>query len=159
MSTSRQFTGVLRDWAEVFMRRSMHEFAQFMRSHGLSMPQVTTMLHLYYRGHCGVSDIADHLDVTRAAASQMVDRLVQLGWLERSEHPQDRRIKRVDLTPEGRSLVQESIKIRQEWMHDLTAILSPGEQETITTALTCLTRAAYQLEPQEPAPESAVQTA
>ena len=83
------------------MGRSMRDFTTFMRNSGLSMPQVSALFRLYYQGQCGVTDIADHLDVTSAAASQMIERLVQQGLLERSEDPNDRRVKQIDLSPAG----------------------------------------------------------
>lgn len=141
------FTTVLRDWAHVFMRRSMREFSQFMRQSGLSMPQVSTLFRLHYHGTCGVSDMADHLHVTNAAASQMVDRLVQQGLVKRSVSPHDRRVKELELTSAGQRLVEESIEARQRWMEELTSALSPQQQETIMAALRLLTQAARDLEP------------
>jgi hypothetical protein len=81
MPTSLRFNDVLRQWTEVFMGRSMRDFSAFMRNSGLSMPQVSLLYRLYYRGQCGVTDIADHLAVTSPAASQMVERLGQ-PWFE-----------------------------------------------------------------------------
>ncbi len=71
----------------VFMRRSMHEFMDSMKDTGLSMPQLTTLIRLHYHGPCPISGIGDDLGVTTAAASQMVDRLVHLGLLDRTEAP------------------------------------------------------------------------
>ncbi len=95
MPVSQQFDHVLRQWSEVFMGRSMRDFSAFMRNSGMSMPQVSLLYRLYYRGQCGVTEIADHLAVTSPAASQMVERLVQQGLLERNEDPNDRRAKQV----------------------------------------------------------------
>jgi len=147
MEPSQEFTAVLREWSEVFMHRSMRDFNEFMRSSGLSMPQVSAMFRLYYRGTCGISDIAGHLDVTSAAASQMVDRLVQHGLLERSEDPDDRRVKQVRLTPAGRRVLLESIEARQRWWTELTRSLSSQEQAAIKDSLRLLTEKARQLEP------------
>ena len=146
MAPSQQFAAVLREWSEVFMRRSMRDFTTFMRNSGLTMPQVSALFKLHYQGTCGVSDIADHLDVTSAAASQMVDRLVQQGLLERSTDPHDRRVKQLELTPLGSRLLEGSIEARVQWMAGLTTVLSPAEQETIVTALDLLTDAATRLE-------------
>lgn len=127
------------------MERTMRDFTAFMRSVGLSMPQVSTLFRLYYQGSCAVSDLGSHLGVTNAAASQMIERLVQQGLLERSEDPSDRRAKQITLTPAGRELVQSSIEARTRWMAELTAVLSPDEQATITAALGTLTSAVKNL--------------
>ena len=146
MAPNQQFAAVLREWSEVFMRRSMRDFTTFMRNSGLTMPQVSALFKLHYQGTCGVTDIADHLDVTSAAASQMVDRLVQQGLLARSTDPHDRRVKQLELTPLGDRLLEDSIEARVQWMAGLTTVLSPVEQETIVSALDLLTDAATRLE-------------
>ncbi len=144
-----QFPAILQAWTEVFMRRSMRDFMQFSKQSGLSMPQMNTLLRLNYKGSCGVSDLGDHLGVTDAAASQMIDRLVQQGLVARSEDAADRRAKRIELTDKGRQLVQESIRARQGWMEQLTTTLSEEEQASISEALRALTSAARSLERKE----------
>ena len=139
------FTDVLRRWAEVFMHRSMREYRQFSRDSGLSMSQMSALFHIHYGGHCGVSDLGEHLGVTNAAASQMIDRLVQQGLLERSEHPIDRRAKYLALTPRGQALVQQAIEARMRWIEDLTTTLTSEQQQAIAAALTTLTQAARDL--------------
>jgi DNA-binding MarR family transcriptional regulator len=86
--------------------------------------------------------------VSNAAASQMVDRLVQQGLLDRNEDPCDRRNKIIRLTLKGQELVQKSLEARHRWMEDLTIALTPDEQDSITKALTLLTQVARQLEKQ-----------
>lgn len=153
MPTSLRFNEVLRQWTEVFMGRSMRDFSAFMRNSGLSMPQVSALYRLYYQGQCGVTDIAGHLDVSSAAASQMIERLVQQGLLERSEDPNDRRAKQIALSPAGRALMEESIEARVRWMAELTTVLSPEDQTTIIAALGALTSAAIRLDPHSQARE------
>ena len=139
-------TSVLRTWSEVFMRRSMHEFMSFSRRSGLSMSQINVLFRLHYHGQCGVSDLGEHLGVSNAAASQMVDRLVGMELLQRSEDPNDRRVKHLALTPKGETLVLESIEARLRWMEELTTTLTLEQQEAINAALTTLTQTALNLE-------------
>jgi DNA-binding MarR family transcriptional regulator len=148
MFPETQFSQVLREWAEVFMRRSMRDFVLFSKDSGISISQLSTLMRLFHRGGCGVSDIGDQLGITNAAASQLIDKLVQQGLVLRSEGTNDRRVKHIVLTEKGQALVQESIEVRRRWMEDLTIALSPDEQEAITRALVILTRAALVIEPQ-----------
>jgi DNA-binding MarR family transcriptional regulator len=148
MSPEPQFSQVLREWAEVFMRRSMRDFVLFSKDSGISMSQFSTLMRLFHRGGCGVSDIGDQLGISNAAASQLIDKLVQQGLVDRSEDTRDRRVKHIALTEKGRELVQESIEVRRRWMENLTSALSPDEQQAITRALIILTRAALNIEPQ-----------
>lgn len=149
MTISEDFSKVLHDWSETFMRRSMHEFIQFSKDSGLSMPQIRTLFHLHHESKCGVSEIGELLGVTNPAASQMIDRLVISGYVERTEDPIDRRAKRLKLTEKGHEIVKESIEIRRRWMERLTDALTLEEQESIISALVILTQAAHDLNPDD----------
>ena len=137
----------LHAWTRVLMHRSMNEFMRYARDAGMSMQQFGMLFYLSHHGACAVSDIGGHLGVTSAAASQMVERLVQQGLLQRSEDPHDRRVKKVVLTPQGQALVEAGVRARQEWMEALAHALTPTQQKRIVAALTLLTEAAQSLQP------------
>jgi DNA-binding MarR family transcriptional regulator len=154
MSSHNQFTEAVRSWAEVFMHRSMRDFAHFMRASGLSMPQINTLMRLYHQQTCGVSDIGRELGISSAAASQMVDRMVQQGLLERTECAGDRRIRQLSLTAKGRTLVEQAIDARHQWLTRLPAHLSRDQQTAIVAGLACLIEAARQIEDAAPVSEA-----
>ena len=142
MSPTQPYLGVLHEWVKVFMQRSMSDFKRFMDESDLSASQVNILMRLHFRGKCGVSDIGTGMGVSKAAASQTVERLVQRNLLERVEDPLDRRFKQVSLTAKGESLVQSSFEARYRWMDELSQSLSLEQQEEIAAALTALTEAA-----------------
>lgn len=149
--SNAQLLIIIRKWAEVFVKRSIREFKHFMDESGLSPSQINTLMRLNYSGACGVSEIGEHIGVTNAAASQLVDRLVNQGFVVREEDPQDRRAKHLSLTQKGKVLVEQGITARQKWMEQLTSTLTPEEQETIASALMALTDAALRMEEKEQA--------
>jgi len=111
------------------------------------MPQMSALFHLHHGNECGVSNMGEYLGVTNAAASQMIDRLVQNGLVERTEDPTDRRVKQLKLTGKGSSLIQEGVELRRRWIDDLINALTVEEQEAIIAALNTLTNTAMELEP------------
>jgi len=147
MPTTDPFVATLRNWIEVFMRRSMRNFIRYSRESGISMPQVGALFHIH-RGAGGVTDLAEGLGITSAAASQMLERLVQLGVILRSEAPHDRRVKQIVLTEKGRHILQESFHAHQGWLDDLAQTLSAGEKEQIVAALKILIEKANRLQSQ-----------
>ncbi|MFC4127277.1 MarR family winged helix-turn-helix transcriptional regulator [Nocardia rhizosphaerae] len=52
-------------------------------------------------GGATVGEIAEHLGVTKQAASQLVDELVTKGYAQRNPHPRDARAKLITLTERG----------------------------------------------------------
>ena len=53
------------------------------------------------RGDVTITQLAEHLDVTRQAAAQLADELVAKGYVERREHPADARARLLVLTEKG----------------------------------------------------------
>ena len=142
MSTTKELTEIIREWSEVFMRRSGRDFKRFMDETGLSFSQLNVLMRLFHGGNSGVSEIGEQMGVTSAAASQAIDRLVLQDLIERTEDPKDRRAKRLALTPKGRTLIERGIEARSQWVEGLTEALTPEQQSMTISALTLLTEAA-----------------
>ena len=137
----------LREWMDVFMHRSMRGWNRFAKTTGLSMPQFSILMQLHYRGACGISEIGERFDISAAAASQLADKLVQSGYLERAEDPHDRRARQLKLSASGAKLVHAGLRERYRWMETLTDSLAPNQQKKVGEALAILTQAAQKLDP------------
>lgn len=128
------------------MRRSMRNFIHYTRENNMSMSQIGALFQIHRQGVCSVSDIGDGLGFTSAAASQMLDRLVEQALVERTEDPDDRRAKQIVLTDKGRQVIQESVHARQGWIGELAHTLPPAEQDEVRSALNLLIERAKQLD-------------
>jgi DNA-binding MarR family transcriptional regulator len=146
MSTAKQLTEALHEWTEAFMHRSFRDFKRYMDGSGLSASHVNTLMHLFHGKDCRVSDIGEHMGISNAAASQMIDRLVQMGLVARTENPEDRRVKQLTLTTQGHALVEKGVEARSHWMEELTEVLTEAQRTEICSALAQLIEAAHQLE-------------
>lgn len=142
MSPTEQFSRVLREWTKVFMHRSAGDFKRFLKESGLSVSHLIILMRLHHGDHCGVSEISHHLGISSPAASQAIDRLVQMGALVRREDPHDRRAKQLALSDQGKQLIEKLFDARTQWIERLTDALSDEQQGTIIEALTLLTEAA-----------------
>jgi DNA-binding MarR family transcriptional regulator len=65
----------------------------------------------------------------------MLDRLVEEGLIERTEDPDDRRMKKISLTEKGCQIYKESLSARMRWLDELEQSLTEAEKETIISAL------------------------
>jgi DNA-binding MarR family transcriptional regulator len=146
MTKLTRFSQTLRAWMDVFMHRSMRGWNHFAKSTGLSMPQFSILMQLHHKGPCGMSEVSDRFDITAAAASQLVEKLVQAGYLERAEDPNDRRAKLLTLSVKGEELIQQGTEERYRWVDDLASQLSAEERAKVVEALSILTEAAQKLE-------------
>ena len=105
-----------------------------MRSHSvLSVPQFRVLALLYRQPGISLSAVAEHLGVTKATASAMIERLVQRGLIDRATHPQERRQMMLKLTVEG----SEHFHLSREQTHaEITKRLKNlSEEQLITISL------------------------
>ena len=143
---SKQINQTLREWMDIFMHRSMRGWGQFAKSTGLSMPQFSILMQLHHKGPCGMSQVSERFDISNAAASQLVDKLVQGGHIERAEDPNDRRAKVLQITPQGKELIDAGVNERHRWLDELVKTLSTEEKSKVNEALIILTEAAKRTE-------------
>lgn len=108
------------------------------REPSLSVPQFRVLAFLNAYPNSSLSDVAEHLGVTRATASTMTDRLVQRGLVHKSEDPQERRQIRLKLTPTGSDRLQEMQTVTQHKIADRLGELSQEELSDIYTGLALL---------------------
>lgn len=141
MIDTTQFSQTVRQWMDTFMHRSMGGWARYVKASGFSMPQFMILMHAHYKASCGITDLSEKMDISTAAVSQLVDKLVQAGLLERAEDPNDRRAKKVALSPKGKQLIEQGIEERYRWVEQLEANLSEAEKDKVNEALTLMIRA------------------
>ncbi len=147
-------TQAILDWTAVFMRRSSHDFLRFARRSGLSMAQMNVLLRIYYHGPTEIRGLLHFLEVSKAAAGQLVERMEQQELVERTPDPRDRRMRQVRLTERGRELVEASIQARQAWLSALIQSFPPQEQAEIAKMLARLADEAARLETMPATPET-----
>lgn len=98
--------------------------------HGqVSFAQFFLLCHIDAHESLSMTEIAEKMSHSTAAATGLVDRLQNLGYLQRGHAPTDRRKVMVKITPKGSELVQ---MIRGDIVNNLGSImdqLSPAEQK------------------------------
>lgn len=124
----------------ILHRSSGDAFGPIYRS-GLSFGQAKTLLLLAAEGadkSLTVGEVADLLQVSMSCASRSVDGLAGAGLVERSEDPDDRRVRRLRLTPEGDELAVGFLSARLDGIEEFTSGLDPEERRSLDSALAVL---------------------
>lgn len=95
----------------------------------ITLPQFFILNFLKKEGEQRMTDIARILNVTTAAATGLVDRMVKSGYATRVFDPQDRRIIRVKLSVKGIDVVQRVLSHRRRMIMDTFGKISQQERE------------------------------
>ncbi len=101
----------------------------------LSMPQVAMLNWVARSPGCGVRDIAAGLHVTPPTVSVGIRRLVEDGWLEQSNDPDDRRARPIFLTEKGTEWVAHFREHRTQMLRRFLSGLDNDEQEQLICLL------------------------
>lgn len=146
MLNQNKLATALKEWMDIFFQYSSREFIEYAKKTGLNMSQIRAMTMVHRRGSCWVSDLGDELGVSNAAASQLVEQLVQKEFVIRSEDLQDRRMKKVVLTEKGSQVVHESLRAQIKWLDSLAKMMTPQEEEQVIEAFHIISVKAAQFE-------------
>jgi len=87
----------------------------------LTVPQVKLLKLVAMTDGYSLGDVASFLDVSNAAASKAVDRLVRRNLLRRTEDQKDRRTMHLSLTHSGRRVLDAYEAARREKLEDIFA--------------------------------------
>jgi DNA-binding MarR family transcriptional regulator len=109
---------------------------------GLSMTQCKVLLELGGLGHDAqawqVSDLAELFGVSVPSMSRAVDALVKAKLATRVEDPDDRRVRRVKITPKGKKLVATLVTVRVAGIESFVATLSAAQRRKLDAAVEAL---------------------
>lgn len=98
---------------------------------GLSHSQASMLFMLHFYKHLQVRQVADHLGVTKSAASQMMESLTYKGLVSRQADQKDRRIVRFSLTAEGARSLKKLHKLKFAGMRSRLESLTAAELEQL----------------------------
>jgi MarR family transcriptional regulator for hemolysin len=82
------------------------------------------------------SEIADLLEIEKASAGRLIDRMEAKGWLQRRDDANDRRINRLHLTPEAERLHAAIWPIAEATVDAALGDLSGEERRQLTGLMT-----------------------
>lgn len=114
--------------------------------HGLSM---NAFIAIRIIGHWDVvtmRELAEHLDVTPGACTQLVDRLAETGLVARKAGA-DRRAVHVELTPDGKAFHSQLTKELHERFEAVLAHIPANQRGEVARALSALANAFAMTQP------------
>jgi DNA-binding MarR family transcriptional regulator len=120
------------------MRRTA--FDQYMKPLKITRSQWWVLIYLARHDGMIQSDLANLLELGKAALGSLVDRLEAAGLVRRGADEADRRAKRVYLSPAGAQLIKEMQVHSHEMSERILEGLSEEERDNLTDLLTRVKR-------------------
>lgn len=121
--------------ADAFLRESQRLF----RPLGLTGAQYNVLNILAgVPGGMSQRELGDRLVVDRSNVTGLLDRMSRAGWVRREDHPADRRVYRVTLTPAGRRIWAKADALYRAAAAQVTRRLTAKRMQEATAMLRSL---------------------
>src|SRR5215216_939182 len=118
---------VLNSFAEIMSRLMVSQYQKQITELELTLLQAH-VLTILRRGPLQTGQLAAELKISAPAITQLTDRLIRKGLIERSAGADDRRCVIVALSAEGRRLLDRFRRRRQEIFSEALSGMSEAEQ-------------------------------
>lgn len=105
-------------------------FAELLREEGVTFSQMAVLMHIGERQPVMGKDIAQHMQQTPSAVTQLIDGLPRAGLVLREQDASDRRIVRLRLSKEGQRLVDRFKDKRKELFFKSAETFTDEELQT-----------------------------
>jgi MarR family transcriptional regulator, transcriptional regulator for hemolysin len=102
-------------------------FDRRVRELGITRAQWLLLTRLHRNPGVSQSELADLMEVERASAGRMIDRMEANGWVERRAQNGDRRVKQVYLTEEAERVHRRIWRVAEETVDNALSGLSASE--------------------------------
>lgn len=112
------------------------EFDRRVRKLGITRSQWLVLTRLHRHPGASQSELADMMEVEKATAGRMIDRLEANGWVKRRAEPDDRRVKRVYLTAEAQRVHKRIWRVAEAVVDEGLIDLSSSEARQLMALLT-----------------------
>jgi MarR family 2-MHQ and catechol resistance regulon transcriptional repressor len=105
------------------------------RKAGLGDSDYRVLETLLLNGSLPVNTIGDMIDLTTGSITTAVDRMEAKWLVARKNHPEDRRVRIVELTAKGRRLAEKARTEYSNAMEDAVGVLSPEDRIALVDLL------------------------
>jgi DNA-binding MarR family transcriptional regulator len=100
----------------------------------LTVSQWDALFVLEDREPCSLSELTKALGITQSSSSELIDRLVKAGYVEREPKPENRRMLSLKLTEAARQLVGRRKEALFSHFKEAISRLSPEDQAELLSA-------------------------
>jgi MarR family transcriptional regulator, transcriptional regulator for hemolysin len=133
-SLPREFSFLINDVARLLRTTADHA----VRPWGMTRAQWAVLARLERFEGLKQSELADMLDIQPITLTRLIDRLCDSGLIERRSDPDDRRAKRLFLTPAARPVLDGLARLGNDMMTTVLAGIEPTAVEQLLANLLTL---------------------
>ncbi len=102
---------------------------------GMGLSDFMVLEVLLHKGCMTISEIGEKVLLAAPSMTSAIDRLEKLGYVVRKYSKEDRRIRLVELTAKGRTLIEAMYERHARSLEEITSVLSQSERDQLRKLL------------------------
>ena len=107
MTKKEAIAEIMHDLRKIF--KAIQQYSeQVLKEFGVTGPQLWALRIIYNEGQLSMGELSDKMYLHMSTVSGIIDRLEKKGYVERKRDSTDRRVVKINLTKEGKRLVQKA---------------------------------------------------
>ncbi|MBU8565293.1 MarR family transcriptional regulator [Virgibacillus pantothenticus] len=106
-----------------------------IKNYGMKTSEFTILETLYHKGKQTVREISNSVLIKTGSITYVIDRLEEKGMLQREHCQKDRRVVYIDITDEGKNLMDEIFPKHQKVIEELFTDISDEQKQTVIDML------------------------
>ncbi|MCR4418513.1 MAG: MarR family transcriptional regulator [Ignavibacteria bacterium] len=137
MSKNQETEAIINELMELGykLREVMFKLNPTIFKSELTLTQLFALQYICHIPNITLKELADKLVIAQSSASELVDRLVTMKYVDRKISPEDRRKIILNLSPKGKKFIEQHIEENKSLFKKLISKLSPEEQREYLSAM------------------------
>ena len=127
------------------MRAVIFENKPLPELDALPLAQMRLLWAVFYGAQATMKDYSERLGVSQSTVTQLAERLVRRGLIERLSDPEDRRVVRLHVSQAGSQIMRTAKDQEHQTLQAIWQAITPEEQQAIMRGLELLGGAAESL--------------
>jgi MarR family 2-MHQ and catechol resistance regulon transcriptional repressor len=103
--------------------------------HGMRTSDFTVLEALYHKGRQTIREISEAVLINTGSITYVIDKLEKKGYIERSYCREDRRVVYIQITDNGKSLMDKIFPKHQQMIEELFEDITDEEKEVVIDVL------------------------
>ncbi len=125
---------------DISLKKMLREAGDGSGFAGLTIPQLNYLEAIHALGQPTITDLADRLNFSKASVTAGVQKLVELGYVHKTQSTADRRVYHVGLTASGAELAAAKTRALSAYEAFIKSALSEEESRQLQAILEKLVR-------------------
>lgn len=106
-----------------------------VKHYGLNVTEFGILEALYHKGKMSIKSLLEKVLITNSSMSYVIEQLIKKAYIKKTKSQTDGRSFLLDLTENGKALMEDAFDQHKDNMHSIIEVLTPEEEDVLRELL------------------------